>query len=472
MSPTTKTKRSKRNAETQTGELDTMLEIARLQEQVTLLTIENDHLRKHITENSTVKPPTPSPDAVITPSTGPSKRPTAQLKNKATKSNKVTGRGCNCKGNCSNRICGCMKKDMQCGESCRCNNTLCQNQRERDTEGNKENEESNERTRAEPEKITNKPLANVTAHKSIFSPDGTLHSTPMLELPSSSTIYFGGPKKLSFEPDEEEKVEDKRVQRKAVKNVNADGANRSNRVRIIRRPRLRRNQLEVNTDHTRKLRSNSNEEKGKNNTSDDQQTLRRCISSEISVQSPEEPEKIRNGTDKHLRNIANGIAPLRRRQKAEKSSVTERRKDIADPHTQETSAAPVEDNATAASQDAAVQASTSLDQEQMGPPLTDYNLHESGPSDGFDFNPMKPQHELIRTPAHNSSESSSGNTSDILPLTPVFTIKMEELPIPPELSQPEVNWDEHQSQLVACKKCKRKFHSFRIAKHQLCCKKL
>ena len=467
----TRTKRAKKNAETQTGHLDTMLEIARLQEQVTLLTIENDHLRKHIAENRPLKPATPSsPDVVNTPSTEASKQRTAELRSRTAKNGKVTGRGCNCKGNCSSRICGCMKKDLQCGESCRCNNTLCQNQEERDTDGNKENEESNERTRVAPEKITNKPLANVTAQKSIFSPDVTLHSTPTLEQSRPSSLYFGSPKKLTFELDEEEKEEERKVKSKAVKNLKADGVNRLNRVKRVQRPRVRENHLEVNTDHTRKLRSSSNEEKGKNNMGVDMQTLRRCISIEVPVQSPEELEKIN-----HLRSIANGIAPLQRRQKKEKSSVKERRKNIADPDTRETSPAPVEDNDTEASQDAAVQASTSLDQEQMGSPLTN-DLHESGSSYDSDFNPMRPQHELTRTPAQNS-DSSSGNTSsgilsDILPLTPVFTIKVEELPIPPELSQTEVNWDEHQSQLVACKKCKRKFHSFRIAKHQACCKKL
>ena len=460
----TRTKRAKKNVETQTGHLDSMLEIARLQEQVTLLTIENDHLRKHITEYRPLKSATPmSPDVV----NSPSKQRTAQLKNKSAKNGKVTGRGCSCKGNCSNRTCGCVKKDAQCGESCRCNNTLCQNQEERGTEGNKENEESNERV--EPEKITNKLLANVTAHKSIFSPDGARHSTPTLEPSRSMSIFFAGPKKLTFELDEEEKEEDKRVKGKAVKNVNADGVNRLDRVkRVQKRPRMRGNHLKVNSDHTRKLRSSSNEEKGNNMGS--KQTLRRCISSELSIQSPEELETIHNSTDNHLRSIADGIAPLRRRQKIEKGSVKERRENIVDPDTQETSPAPVEENTTVASQDAAVQASSSLDQEQTDSPLSN-DLHESGSSDDSDFDPMKPQHELVRTPAQNS-DSSSGNTSDILPLTPVFTIKVEELPIPPELSQPEVNWDEHQSQLVACKKCKRKFHSFRIAKHQACCKKL
>ncbi|XP_033231430.1 altered inheritance of mitochondria protein 21-like [Belonocnema kinseyi] len=36
-------------------------------------------------------------------------------------------KGCNCKGNCANKICGCMKRDLQCSESCKCNAKSCQN---------------------------------------------------------------------------------------------------------------------------------------------------------------------------------------------------------------------------------------------------------------------------------------------------------------------------------------------------------
>lgn len=204
-------------------------------------------------------------------------------------------------------------------------------QEERDTEGNKENEESNERPLVEPGQITNKRLANVTAHKSIFSPDGAQHSTPKLQSTKPSSIYFGSPKKLTFSLDEEQKEEDKIVNRKAVKNFNADGVKQLDQPkRVIKRPRLRRNHLEVNTDYTRKLRSSSNEEKGKSGMGVDKQTLRRCISSEISVPSPEALEEIKNRTDNHLWNIADGMAPLRRRQKNENSSVKERRKNIAD----------------------------------------------------------------------------------------------------------------------------------------------
>ena len=37
-------------------------------------------------------------------------------------------KGCSCKGNCSHKICGCVKKNTLCGEFCRCNDALCKNQ--------------------------------------------------------------------------------------------------------------------------------------------------------------------------------------------------------------------------------------------------------------------------------------------------------------------------------------------------------
>lgn len=41
-----------------------------------------------------------------------------------------------------------------------------------------------------------------------------------------------------------------------------------------------------------------------------------------------------------------------------------------------------------------------------------------------------------------------------------------------EFSYAQVNWEEYQSQLITCNKCKRKFHPLRIKKHESCCKKL
>lgn len=36
--------------------------------------------------------------------------------------------GCSCQGKCATRVCGCVKKQIPCGESCRCADDQCQNQ--------------------------------------------------------------------------------------------------------------------------------------------------------------------------------------------------------------------------------------------------------------------------------------------------------------------------------------------------------
>ena len=41
-----------------------------------------------------------------------------------------------------------------------------------------------------------------------------------------------------------------------------------------------------------------------------------------------------------------------------------------------------------------------------------------------------------------------------------------------EWAQEEVDWDEHQANLVECPKCKRRFFPFRIEKHMISCKKI
>lgn len=37
-------------------------------------------------------------------------------------------KGCGCKGNCSNKKCGCVKKGVNCGENCNCSIDKCKNQ--------------------------------------------------------------------------------------------------------------------------------------------------------------------------------------------------------------------------------------------------------------------------------------------------------------------------------------------------------
>lgn len=116
---------------TQTRDMDPMLEIAHLQEQVKLLTLENDHLRKYIAEEVTAISKT-VPTITITHSSDIPKTPKpiestqTNVKSQSERKKSVSIRGCNCKKNCTSKLCGCAKKNMPCGKLCKCNN--CQNQ--------------------------------------------------------------------------------------------------------------------------------------------------------------------------------------------------------------------------------------------------------------------------------------------------------------------------------------------------------
>ncbi|XP_026828171.1 chromosome-associated kinesin KIF4B-like [Ooceraea biroi] len=59
---------------------------------------------------------------------------------------------CRYKGNCASRICGCVKKENICNSSCKCDNTMCQNQEMKHSEINKENVDKNDRAIFDPMK--------------------------------------------------------------------------------------------------------------------------------------------------------------------------------------------------------------------------------------------------------------------------------------------------------------------------------
>lgn len=102
--------------------------------------------------------------------------------------------------------------------------------------------------------------------------------------------------------------------------------------------------------------------------------------------------------------------------------------------------------------------------------------HNETSEDNFD--PMKPKHQLARTPLKDKKIADFYTDSSSLLLTPDnIDIKQEktieeELQVPKELNQSEVDWEKYQAQLVPCNKCKRKFHPNRVEKHQECCKKV
>ncbi|XP_076642635.1 uncharacterized protein LOC143353308 [Halictus rubicundus] len=372
MSNSTKTNRAfgnTRDTGTQTHDSDTMLDIERLQEQVNLLTLEIDRLRKH----------SPGEPSVATESTPRSVRIRAkqtshniQLTPKG--NNSIIIRGCSCKGQCDSKKCGCVKKNASCGELCKCKSSVCQNQERNGEEQNKENLENIEVAPVAAKKINNKNLVNVAPHKSLFSPDTTIvSSTPTLAECILSPVEFRNPKKL-FMSDPEEGTS---PQKKNSKNP------------ISQKRGRRKKNLEVDSDKTKHL------------------------SWEKEIQKNDHANSNGRGADL--------------------------KKDV----------------------------------EEEDPKPTGYQekeMHTQTLDDSF--NPMKPKYELPRTPTNGKSlVESKTNPSSSIP-TPNMMQKEEELQVPGESYQAEVNWEEYQAQLVACNKCSRKFHPSRIQRHQACCKKV
>lgn len=101
-----------KSASTETMDFDSS-EITELQTQVRRLQLENDILRQKL-ENLESK-------VSIVSNTV---QRTSQSKPKVA----VEKLGCGCKGNCSSKACGCVKKMNRCNSTCKCNNAVCQNQ--------------------------------------------------------------------------------------------------------------------------------------------------------------------------------------------------------------------------------------------------------------------------------------------------------------------------------------------------------
>lgn len=104
------------------------MEMAKLQEQVKLLQLENNILRKHM-ETSDDKLNVYQKSACASTQLTP-------------KINIEISSSCSCKRNCSSR-CGCVRKNNKCNSSCKCDDKICQNQKLKNNHENKENMSGN-----------------------------------------------------------------------------------------------------------------------------------------------------------------------------------------------------------------------------------------------------------------------------------------------------------------------------------------
>ncbi|CAK9797024.1 hypothetical protein ANTPLA_LOCUS1057 [Anthophora plagiata] len=470
MSKTTKAKAERRNAGTQTREIDTVLEIARLQEQVKLLTIENEHLRKYTSENSSAIlqfiTPTTSPNYVDeTGRHDESKQKALQNQSTLRRSNKPTIRGCTCKGKCSSRICGCVKKDTQCGELCKCDSNSCENQEHKDTDQDKENLANNELTHGQ---MISQQL-DVNTHKSLFSPDVTIQDTTFnIQEYQTTSLYIDHPKKLTFVSDEE--------QADAYKNEKVKKPTKNDQ-KTVKNGRVKRkkNNLQVNSSESvRNIRSSSKEEKHRqNNMEIEKEKLSTKSSSEMQLNK--EIKEIEKRAKNYVQNIMNGMVSLRRRKKETKEDKGKdaNNDNYVDLEEEVTSSISPVNNPKEIQEKITNKVSEISKEETNIQETQTHNDKQScdiNKDNDIDFNPMKPKHELPRTPVHGSNKVTPCNTHDNSSFISLIATPEEEAPVSIDLSQAQVNWEEYQSQLVACNKCKRKFHPLRIKKHQLCCR--
>ncbi|XP_024894025.1 uncharacterized protein LOC112468880 [Temnothorax curvispinosus] len=179
----TKLPSGSKNIGTQTENIDSLLEVAKLEEQVRVLQLENNVLRKHVGSSNKSDyvvrgqrplPLTPRATATATinyvvrgqrplPLT-PRATATATIKSPVEKS------GCSCKGSCSSRICGCVKKSNKCAPPCKCDIKICQNQKPRDQE-NKENVNRTDMETPKKQKEENEAVGRIKNNRGLFSPE-------------------------------------------------------------------------------------------------------------------------------------------------------------------------------------------------------------------------------------------------------------------------------------------------------------
>ncbi|XP_071561378.1 uncharacterized protein [Temnothorax nylanderi] len=191
----TKLPSGSKNIGTQTENVDSLIEVAKLEEQVRVLQLENNVLRKHVESSN-------KPDYVVR---GQRLLPhTPQATATATIS-PVDKSGCSCKGSCSSRICGCVKKSNKCGPPCKCDDKICQNQKPRNQE-NKENVNRIDMETPKKQKEKNEAVGRIKNNRGLFSPEmRELYKD--LEEGQLSDIYFSPKEKNTIAKNSQTNVD-------------------------------------------------------------------------------------------------------------------------------------------------------------------------------------------------------------------------------------------------------------------------
>ncbi|KAK2575628.1 hypothetical protein KPH14_011891 [Odynerus spinipes] len=181
----------------QTDNIDSNDEIVQLQEQVKMLQLENDTLKKHV-DGNTLSVKIFSDKAKLELMQSP-RRVREVAKDSTILKSATKQKTCTCKGNCSNKICGCVKNKRKCGPMCKCDDEVCQNQELENKEnmGDTQNEIVHEA-----KKLENVLLKDKSEKRKLFSPQDIENEVSLSNI-QYEDICFDTPKKLSYTSDEE-----------------------------------------------------------------------------------------------------------------------------------------------------------------------------------------------------------------------------------------------------------------------------
>ncbi|XP_015606149.1 uncharacterized protein LOC107272954 isoform X2 [Cephus cinctus] len=365
--------------------------ILRLEEELRLLKLENENLKQ-----ITGKIVTASPNVNI--------------------------KGCTCKGNCSNKICGCVKKNNHCGPLCKCNNVSCRNQLQ-------ENENIHEKYNILEESSTKIPK---------HSADGQIknkHSNILKEIENVQTDVEDVNKPKETRNTRKKKYSKKERSYEENSTLTPSLPENTNR-------KKRSKPIEINTTENGNFKENPSKKDANLKEGGPQKNSK--IFKKLLNTTPA-TRRVRNKT-KHTEK-SEGVKVI---STADENDVSKNITQNKKPKTKiEAERSPGESAySSAEEQNILVRSNSQLDKS---------------------FNPMKPRHQLLRSPAGSINYSRTVNESD----TPTDSQAMEnigEFPPPLDINEPEVDWEKHKAELVQCKLCKRKFFPHRIKKHELNCK--
>ena len=366
-------------------------------------------------------------------------------------------KGCSCKGNCSTKICGCVKKGLSCQEFCKCCMTRCRNQDDKENDKN-EQEEMTSDGKQVLEKLGQLSLNQEILHASekkikrgLNSPLNESNNTTMGR--NNSRLHQSKRKLFSQDSNDLIDIPNNSHIDSTTTSSDCTDKNPNELPKIIITK-------EIQTDPSLKMKNEERSKLAKISIKDEHKIERQNSVNEIDSGLPPdeacENEYI-NFRTRYPKVQHSPIKPLSETSSsnvAQDSLLNEKVEGryVKIQNSPEASKRHFSMDLNKVPQLNRLQTNHMLEPDKSDKNCSNDFLNQS-------LNPMVPKRQLLRSPIAKGGELSS----------PASTKKM--VPIEkPELAIAEIDWEQHQAELVKCNICKRKFFPHRIEKHKLSCK--